>query len=196
MIPGRGVPVTRPVLAVVPDVSGPDPGNTPSPAAPGPVTQAGNTKGGVTESTSGNTAAVTASPGTPGAVVPMSPPERARLAAARWAGAAAEAARELWFRPGGLIHVIIHGRAETMTEHRDYVKSRAWVPDGMTGNAGKAVIAAGVLHHLLIGRPVKAAMKAVKFAAEKIDQAADRPLRLYLTAALVVALFVLLARYL
>jgi len=128
------------------------------------------------------------------AAVPMPVPERARLAAARWAGTAAEAIRELWLKPGRLIHVIIHGRAETMCEHWAYVKSRAWVPGGMTGNAEKLVAAAGILHHLLIARPVKAAMKTVKFAAEKVDQAADRPLRFYLVV-LFVALLALLALF-
>lgn len=129
-------------------------------------------------------------------VVPLSIAARAGVAVRRGGAAIAEAARELWLLPDRFLHVIIHGRAETMAEHRAHIKSRAWVPDGMAGGAEKAVIIAGIAHHLLIARPLKASMKTVKFAAEKIDQAADRPLPLYLTAILVIGLIVLLARYL
>jgi hypothetical protein len=184
MIPGNSTPVTRPVLAVVPDVSALDPGNTPSPAAPGPVTQAGNTRGRVTGPASGNAAAVTASPETPGAVVPMTPPERARHTAARWVSVAAEAVRELWLKPGRLLHVAWHGKPESMAEHQAYMQSAAWVPGEMTGRPAKAVIAAGVFYHLLIACPLKAAAKTV-------DAAADRPLRLLCLAVFVITLILL-----
>jgi hypothetical protein len=132
----------------------------------------------------------------PAGVSPVTVPERAAGAIGRAGTGALEAARELWLHPDRFLHVILHGKAETMRQHRAHVKSRAWVPDGMDGGARKAVIAAGIAHHLIVARPLKASMKAVKFAAEKVDQAADRPLRLYLTAVLVLVLFFLLARYL
>jgi hypothetical protein len=130
------------------------------------------------------------------AAVPMTVPERAVVAGKRASTATLKVVRELWLLPDRFLHVIIHGRAETMAEHRAHIKSRDWVPPEMTGAAEKAVIGAGLFHHLVIARPLKASMKAVKFAAEKVDQAADRPLRLYLTVILAVALIVLLARYL
>jgi hypothetical protein len=76
-----------------------------------------------------------------------------------------------------------------MAGHRDYIKSRAWVPAEMTGRPEKAVILAGVLYHLIIARPLKAAAKTV-------DAAADRPLRLLGLLLFVIVLSVLLARYL
>jgi hypothetical protein len=105
-------------------------------------------------------------------------------------------AADLWLRPDRLLYVAWHGKPESMAEHRAYMKSRAWVPPGMGGGAEKAVIAAGLAHHLLVARPLKASMKAVKFAAEKVDQAADRALTFYLVAIFVIGLIVLLARYL
>ena len=132
----------------------------------------------------------------PAALVPMSAAARAGVAVKRATVATVEAVRELWLLPDRFLHVIIHGRAETMAEHRAHVKSRAWVPPGMTGTPEKAVIGAGLFHHLVIARPLKASMKAVKYAAEKVDQVADRPLRFYLTVILAVVLIVLLARYL
>ena len=128
----------------------------------------------------------------PASVAPLSVAGHARVGVRAMAGVA----RELWLHPDRFLHVIIHGKAETMAEHRAHIKSRDWVPPEMTGRAEKAVIGAGLFHHLVIARPLKASMKAVKFAAEKVDQAADRPLRLYLTVILIVALIVLLARYL
>ncbi len=131
-----------------------------------------------------------------GAVIPMRRAERAGAVTRRAGNAVVRTVRELWLHPDRFLHVIIHGKAETMAEHRAHIKSRDWVPPEMTGGAEKAVIGAGLFHHLVIARPLKASMKAVKFAAEKVDQAADRPLRLYLAVILIVALIVLLARYL
>ncbi len=130
------------------------------------------------------------------AVVPMSRRERTGNVVRRQIGATAEAARELWLYPGRLLHSLARGKAESMKEHLAHVQSRAWVPEGMTGRPEKAAVAAGIFYHLFIAYPVKAAMKAVKFAAEKVDEAADRPLRLTCLAVLAVVLFVLLARYL
>lgn len=131
-------------------------------------------------------------PVTAGAVIAMRRSERAGAVARRAGNAAAEAARELWLHPDRLVHVIVHGKAETMAAHRAYVKSRAWVPAGMSEAAGKAVIIAGLAHYLIVARPLKAAMKAVKFAAEKVEQAADRAVSFYIVAAIAVALIVLL----
>lgn len=131
-------------------------------------------------------------PVTAGAVIPMRRSERAGAVARRAGNAAAEAARELWLHPDRLVHVIVHGKAETMAAHRAYVKSRGWVPGGMSEAAEKAVIIAGLAHYLIVARPLKASMKAVKFAAEKVDHAADRAMSFYIAAAIVIALIVLL----
>lgn len=130
-------------------------------------------------------------PVTAGAVIPMRRSERAGAVARRAGNAAAEAARELWLHPDRLVHVIARGKAETMAEHRAYVKSRGWVPAGMDGTPEKAVIIAGLAHYLIVARPLKAAMKAVKFAAEKAEQAADRITAFYITAALVLAVLLI-----
>ena len=122
----------------------------------------------------------------PAALVPMSRAARAGAAARHGAAASLEAARELWLLPGRLLHVLWHGKPESMAEHRAYMQSRAWVPPGMTGRWEKAVTGAGLAYHLLIARPLKAAAKTV-------DGAADRPLRLAGLAVFVIALLVLLA---
>ncbi len=129
------------------------------------------------------------------AVVPMSRRERTGNVARRHAGAAAEVARELWLYPGRLLHSLAHGKAESMREHWAHIRSRAWVPEGMTGSPEKAVVAAGIFYHLLIAYPVKAVMESVKFAAEKVGEAADRPLRFVCLMMFVLGLLVLLARY-
>ena len=127
-----------------------------------------------------------------GAVIPMRRAERAGAVTRRAGNAAAETVRELWLLPGRFGHVIIHGRAETMAEHRAYVKSRAWVPKGLAGGWETAVTIIGLAHYLVIARPLKASMKAVKFAAEKVEQAADRAVVFYLALIFVAALIVLL----
>jgi len=186
MAPGNSTPVTRPALVVVPAVTGPGSGNTPSPAQAGPVTQAGNTGERVTEPTAGNAAAVTAAPVAAGAVVPMTLPERGRHAVAHWAGIAAEGAGRLWLHPGRVLYVLWHGKPESMAEHRAYVKSRAWVPPELAGKPAAVITAAGIIYHLLVARPVKC-------AARIVDGAADRPLRLFMLAVFVIPLvFVLL----
>ncbi len=133
-------------------------------------------------------------------VAPVSPIGVAPLTVADRAGVALRAAvgvaRELWLLPDRFLHVIIHGRAETMAEHRAYVKSRAWVPKGLSGGWEATITIAGLAHYLIVARPLKASTKAVKFAAEKVDQAADRAVSFYLAAAFVLVLFFLLARYL
>lgn len=135
-------------------------------------------------------------PVTTGAVMPMRRAERAGAVTRRAGNAVAEAVRELWLHPDRLVHVIIHGKAETMTEHRAYVKSRAWVPKGLDGAWEATVVIVGLAHYLIIAGPLKASMKAVKFAAEKVEQAADRAVVFYLVLVFILVLFVLLARYL
>jgi hypothetical protein len=121
-------------------------------------------------------------------VVPVTVPERVTAAAKRAGTAALEAVRELWLHPGRLLHVMWHGKPESMAEHSAYIQSAAWVPEEMTGRPAKFLIAAGIAYHLIIARPLKAVAKTV-------DAAADRPLRLLCLAVLVIALIVLLARY-
>ena len=181
----HAAPVTRPALVVVPAVSGADSGNTPSPAATRPVTQAGNRGVRVTEPDAGNTVAVTALPETAGGAVPMTLPQRGRHAVSHWAGTAAEGAGKLWLNPGRVLHVLWHGKPESMAEHRAYVKSRAWVPPELTGKSAAVITVAGILYHLLIARPVKT-------AARIVDGAADRPLRMLMLAVFVSALILIL----
>jgi hypothetical protein len=114
------------------------------------------------------------------AVVPIPVAKRA-------SGVVANAVRELWLHPDRLIHAAWHGNAKTLAQHRDYIKSRGWVPPEMTGKAAAFVTAAGIAYHVLIARYVKAACKAV-------DGSADYPLRflgLLVFVLILVLLFVL-----
>ena len=126
------------------------------------------------------------------ATVPMSVPERARLAVARQAGTAAGIAGRLWLAPGRLIHVLRNPQPETMAEYRAYIRSRAWVPRELSGKSATAIAWAGIAYHVLIGHPLVAAMKAVRKTAENIEVAAVRPLRLLMLAAFVTVLVLIL----
>ena len=146
----------------------------------------------------GDTAAPdSAAPGTsaggasvsPVAVKPLTVPERAAAAVRRGGTAVLNAARELWFHPDRLLYVLWHGKPGSMAEHRAYMKSRAWVPPGMSGGPEKAVIIAGLLYHMVIARPLKSVAKTA-------DAAADRPLRFLCLVALLLAVFLILAGYL
>jgi hypothetical protein len=139
--------------------------------------------------TGGDTGAALVSPAS---VAPLSAADRAGVALR----AVVSAARDLWLLPGRFLHAQAHPAPETMKEHWAHMQSRAWIPGEMTGRPEKAVAIAGILHHLVIAIPVKAAAKAVRFAAEKVDEIADRPLRFYGLLLFTVVLFVLLARYL
>ena len=56
-----------------------------------------------------------------------------------------------------------------------------------------AVIAwAGIAYHVLVGHPVKSAMKAVVKVAMNIDRDAERPLRMLMLAVFVSALILIL----
>ncbi len=124
-----------------------------------------------------------------GAVVPMRASERAGNAVRHWAGTAASGAGQLWLHPGRLVHGLYTGKPGSLAEHRAYVKSRAWVPPELDGKAASFIAVAGIVYHLLIARPLKA-------AALTVSASADRPLRLAgLTAFLTVA-FLLLSHYL
>ncbi len=124
-------------------------------------------------------------PVTTGAVVPMSARERTGSAVTHWAGTAADGAGQLWLNPGRVLHVLWHGKPESMAEHRAYIRSRAWVPPELTGKSAAVITVAGILYHLLIARPVKT-------AARIVDGAADRPLRLLLLAVFVAVLALVL----
>lgn len=131
----------------------------------------------------------------PGGTVPGSAALVRMSAAERAAGVVVKAAQELWLHPDRLLHSFVRPEPETMKEHWAHVQSRAWVPGEMTGTPEKVVTALGLFHHLLVAYPVKAAAKAAKFTAGKVDEAADRPLRLYglviFVALILVLLFVL-----
>jgi hypothetical protein len=144
---------------------------------------------GVTPDAEGDSASAPASPASVApagaSVAPLSVADRGAVVLR----AVAEAARELWLHPDRLLYVMWHGKPESMAEHRAYMKSRAWVPQGMDGGAEKAVTGAGLFYHLVIARPLLA-------AANTVGAAAVRPLRLLCLAAFVITLIVLLARYL
>ena len=159
------VPPQRPSLIVVRPGTGTRRSTGPEVPPPAPVPEDG-----------------TAVPAAVSTVAPITMPERVGTAIAG-------TVRELWLHPDRLGHALWHGAPSTMAGHRDYVKSRAWVPAEMTGKSQRFLIAAGVAYHLVIARPLKAAAKTV-------DAAADRPLRLLGLAIFVIVLFVLLSAYL
>ncbi len=170
-------PAARRALFALPAVTEPVTGNAGQPAVTEPVTVpvtlgtvTGNTGEPVTETSAGNAE-----------VVPLTPAEHARLAVAHWAEIAANGAGQLCLNPGRLGHTLWTGKPGSMAEHREYVKSRAWVPPELDGKPAAFIAGAGVGYHMLIARPLKAACLTVSASA-------DKPLRL---AGLVVFLIVL-----
>src|ERR1017187_3418418 len=82
-------------------------------------TAGGDTAAGTKGDTQGDTAPMPVSvPGTE--VVPLSPAERIRLTAVRWAGTAAGTAGRIWAPFGRALHSLWHPEPETMAEHRAY----------------------------------------------------------------------------
>ena len=160
---GDGDPVTHPVAAPLP-VTGP---------APSPITGPED----VTATAAGSDRGAEVAP----LPVPLTPAEHSRLAVAHWAEIAANGAGQLWLHPGRLGHTLWTGKPGSMAEHREYVKSRAWVPPELDGKPAAFIAGAGIGYHMLIARPLKAACLTVSASA-------DKPLRL---AGLVVFLIVL-----
>lgn len=60
---------------------------------------------------------------------------------------------------------------ESLSSHRDYLKSRAWLEDWMTGPARAFLEKENLAYGILIARPVK-------FACQNIDKLAERQLRM------------------
>lgn len=125
--------------------------------------------------------------------VPMPVLKRARLAVSRHAGTAARTAGEIWAPCGRTLYRLWHPEPESMAGHRAYIQSRAWVPPELTGKPAAVIAWAGIAYHILIGHPVKSAMKAVVKAAMNIDRDAERPLRLLMLAAFVSAIVLILS---
>jgi hypothetical protein len=185
MAQSNGAPPSRPVLAVVPAVTGGGSGN----AGADPVTE--SVTGRVTPPP--ETGSVTGNTGAAAAAVPLTLHERARLAVSHWAGTVAGWAGQLWLHPGRVLHSLWHPEPETMPEYRTYIRSAAWVPEELAGRKSAAVITvAGILYHVLIGYPLKSAMKAVVKAAMNVDRDAERPMRILGLAAFVSALALIL----
>jgi hypothetical protein len=84
-------------------------------------------------------------------------------------------------RPGGLGHGIIRGHPSSAGQHLGYVRSRAWVPEGLEGGA---VSKAGAVYGYTIGL-------AGVLIGNCITWTFERPLRLFL-ACLVVGVAVLI----
>lgn len=59
----------------------------------------------------------------------MSPVGRGLVLARHWMAQAAEGAREVTHTPGGILAI----KPQSFAEYRTYVRSRAWVPDGVEG---------------------------------------------------------------
>ena len=159
------------------------PGIEPAPVPPVPP---------VLDPSTGPSTGVGADPSTDPAVpvlaatgVPMAVPERARLAIR----SAAEGTAVVWKPYASFAVMLCTAKPGSMAEHRQHIKSRAWVPADLTGKAATIITWAGILHHLLIARPVKAAAKTV-------DAAADKALRFYSLIAVLIVLFFLLSHYL
>jgi hypothetical protein len=133
------------------------------------------------------------SPGTAvPAPVPMSVPERARLAVTGWASTAAGIAGRLWLPFGRALHPLAHPEPETMAQHRAYIRSAAWVPPELAGTPATVIRLAGTAYHVMIGHPLKASMKSAVKVAQNIDQAAERPLWFFMAAVFVSALILIL----
>lgn len=106
-------------------------------------------------------------------VVRMTTPQKAGVAVRGYAAG-------MLTGPGTALDALRNDRAETFPQHRAYVKSRAWVPEGIEGTrAGTLLAVTGLAYHWLIAVPLKTAAKAAGFAAGKADWAADRPLRFF-----------------
>ena len=177
MTQDHATPVPRRTLAIV------RAGTEATPAAVPPVPGSGTEPG---------TGGMEAVPAPPVASVPMSVPERGRLAVVHWAGTAASGAGQLWLRPGRVLYVLWHPEPETMAAHRAYVRSMAWVPPELAGKAATAIKWAGILYHILIGHPLIAAMEGTIKTAKNIQVAAARPLRLLMLVIFASALILIL----
>jgi hypothetical protein len=76
-------------------------------------------------------------------------PERAAIALGHWLDLSKAAiARRYEARPDGLLRGLLHAKPESLAEHRNYVRSRAWVPEG---HEGSLIPGIGVLYHNTIG---------------------------------------------
>lgn len=135
------------------------------------------------------TALGTAAVPVPAEVVPLTVPERTRLAVAHWGGTAASGAGKMWLHPDRMVHALWHGRPESMAEHYAYVRAREWVPPELGRKWRVAVTVAGIVFHVLIGAPL-GIVSRITGAASK------RPLRFLLLTAFLLLAFFLLSHYL
>ena len=110
----------------------------------------------------------------------MALPDQAKAAFAHAWRVALRRTKDLSEREGGIVHGLINAKPPSVGEQHAYSASRAWVPPGHdNGIAEKA----GVLYHLLIGRPGVA-------LGNTISALAARPLRFFL-AMLVIAILII-----
>lgn len=177
-------PAERDTLPALPADFGTPPGTAPSTApGAGPGTETGTATGPAPVPAAGTETGTEIS-----TVIPLTLAERASTALQYRYRAATV--------PGRPLHSLIHGKGDTLREHRARIKSHYWIPEGVTGRPESALAFLGVAHHVMIARPVKAAAKAARFTADKIDQAAESILLFYGLLFLFAALIVLLAVYL
>jgi hypothetical protein len=112
----------------------------------------------------------------------MALPDQAKAALGHAWRAALRRSRDLSEREGGLVHGLFNAKPPSVAEQHAYSASRAWVPPGHdNGIAEKA----GVIYHLLVGRPGVA-------LGNTISALAARPLRFFL-ALLVIAVLLIVA---
>jgi hypothetical protein len=71
-------------------------------------------------------------------------------------------------------------RAETLAEHRDYVKSRAWVEDYMTGWVRDFIEWENVLYGIFVAR-------TMKFICQSTDKIFERQLRFWIAVGMFLA---------
>jgi hypothetical protein len=117
-------------------------------------------------------------PAVPGAVTPITMPERVGTAVRRLPGTVAKTAGELWLYPDRLIHFLVRAAPDSTPVHWEYAKSGEWVPRELHGTrTGKAVMTAGLLYHAFAVAADKA-LQGLESGARKARWVVQRPLRL------------------
>lgn len=110
----------------------------------------------------------------------MALPEQAKAALAHAWRIARRRTKDLSEREGGIVHGLLNAKPPSVGEQHAYSASRAWVPPGHDNGIAER---AGVIYHLLVGRPGVA-------LGNTISALASRPLRFF-PALLVIAILII-----